>query len=85
MAGVKDSEWFCVNHRLNTSGVPVSSLQKHEVLELEVVKFFGKKASKSGWNYREMVTPEQADAILDLHRYVYNDEDAITSNNEITL
>ena len=67
---------------LPSSGAIVDDI-RDEVPESVVVKFFGPKASKSGWKYARYTTPEEASAIHALWTRVYDDNHM--PNKEISL
>lgn len=66
---------------LPSSGAIVDDIR--EISESEVCKYFGPKASKSGWKYAKHTTPEEASAIYNLWTRVYDDK--CVPNKEITL
>jgi hypothetical protein len=56
---------------------------REEIPESVVSRYFGPKASKSGWKYAKHTTAEEASAIYDLWTRVY--DDLHVPNKEISL
>ena len=67
---------------LPTGDVIVSEIRE-EVPETMVCRYFGKKSSKSGWDYREHTTAAEQAAIKELYFRVYDCPEP--PNREITL
>jgi hypothetical protein len=67
---------------LPSAGAIVDEIRE-EIPESVVSRYFGPKASKSGWKYAKYTTTEEASAIYDLWTRVY--DDLHVPNKEISL